>query len=247
MSHSQINLSPDLKKLMDEGYEVEIIAGYLVLRNVPYVNSRRKVKRGSLISTLDLSGNVTIKPATHIAMFDGEHPCDREGNELKEIKHASTTKWIHEDLVGAHSFSAKPGDGNKEYEDYFHKMSTYANIISAPAQTIDPNATAQTHRVIESYEDDSVFEYIDTASSRAGITMLSEKLKHDKIAIIGLGGTGAYVLDFVAKTSAREIHLFDGDDLLQHNAFRSPGAPSIEDLRANLKKVDYHLSVYERM
>lgn len=51
----------------------------------------------------------------------------------------------------------------------------------------------------------------------------------------------------VAKTPVREIHLFDGDDSLQHNAFRSPGAPSIEELRQAPKKVTYFKNLYSKM
>jgi tRNA A37 threonylcarbamoyladenosine dehydratase len=54
------------------------------------------------------------------------------------------------------------------------------------------------------------------------------------------GGTGSYVLDFVAKTPVKEIHLFDGDIFDQHNAFRAPGAPSGEELEQRLKKVAVH-------
>ena len=43
------------------------------------------------------------------------------------------------------------------------------------------------------------------------------------IAVIGLGGTGAYVLDFMVKTPVREIRSFDLDPFYVHNAFRSPG------------------------
>jgi hypothetical protein len=74
--------------------------------------------------------------------------------------------------------------------------------------------------------DDSVFRHIDTASARAHIVAITEKLKVSKIAIVGVGGTGSYVLDHVARTPVREIDLFDRDHFLQHNAFRSPGAPS---------------------
>ena len=35
MSHAQFNLSPDLKRLRDEGYFVQIQGGFLVLREVP--------------------------------------------------------------------------------------------------------------------------------------------------------------------------------------------------------------------
>ena len=37
--------------------------------------------------------------------------------------------------------------------------------------------------------------------------MVTMKLELRKIAILGLGGTGSYVLYFVAKTPVREIHL----------------------------------------
>jgi len=96
---------------------------------------------------------------------------------------------------------------------------------------------AQTFRVIESKPEESVFNYIDTNSSRAEVEAISDKLKGRKIGIMGLGGTGSYVLDLVAKTPADEIHLFDGDEFAQHNAFRAPGAPSVDQLRTPPPKV----------
>ena len=67
-----------------------------------------------------------------------------------------------------------------------------------------------------------MFKYVDTASSRVGIGAVTEKLKVGPLAIVGLGGTGSYILDLVAKTPVAEIHLFDGDKLGQHNAFPLP-------------------------
>ena len=64
---------------------------------------------------------------------------------------------------------------------------------------------------------------------------------------MGLGGTGSYVLDLVAKTPVREIHLFDADEFLQHNAFQCPGAPSIEELREAPRKVHYLKGIYSKM
>jgi hypothetical protein len=43
------------------------------------------------------------------------------------------------------------------------------------------------------------------------------------VAVIGLGGTGAYVLDFIVKTPVLEIRAFDLDHFHVHNAFRAPG------------------------
>ena len=67
-----------------------------------------------------------------------------------------------------------------------------------------------------------------------------------KIGIIGLGGTGSYILDFIAKTYVGEIHLYDSDKVLQHNAFRAPGAPSLQKLNEPVLKVDYLYNIYSK-
>ena len=77
--------------------------------------------------------------------------------------------------------------------------------------------------------------------------LVTKKLELQKVAIIGVGGTGSYILDLVAKTPVKEIHLYDSDDYLSHNAFRSPGAPSLEELRERPKKVEYFKTIYSKM
>lgn len=96
---------------------------------------------------------------------------------------------------------------------------------------------------------EDVFKYPDTNSSRAQIDYLNRKFKGKRIAIIGLGGTGSYILDFVAKTPVAEIHIFDKDTFEVHNAFRAPGAPAAETFEAvnELKKVAYLNEIYSRM
>jgi hypothetical protein len=208
------------------------------------VNSNKEIKLGILVSELSLAGNVTTTPNTHVVHFTGEHPCNKDGSEIVKIKNQSVQKSLDSDLIIHHSFSSKPSGG---YKDYHEKMTTYIAIISSPAQSRDPNITARTFPVIEPEDDDSVFNYIDTASSRAEINIVTRKLELGRVAIVGLGGTGSYVLDLVAKTPVKEIHLFDGDKFLQHNAFRSPGAPSVEKLKEKLQKVAYFKEQYSRM
>ena len=126
-------------------------------------------------------------------------------------------------------------------------MTWYVSIISGPAWRID-KSTAKTFPFIEPEKDsDEPFNYTDTASSRAEIVAVSNKMALKQIAIVGMGGTGSYVLDFAAKTPVRKIHIYDGDIFLQHNAFRSPGAPSGEDLREKQPKVTYFKNIYARM
>jgi hypothetical protein len=99
--------------------------------------------------------------------------------------------------------------------------------------------------VIESDDEASVFHYTDTASSRANITALNARLRNQRIAIVGLGGTGSYILDYLARTEVEEIHLFDGDNFFLHNAYRSPGVPTREQLDAKPLKANYHHERYE--
>ena len=246
MSRRPLSLSPDLKRLRDEGYDLDIRSGYLLVRDVPFVNSQREVKRGILVIKLVLAGDVADKPDNHVAYFDGDHPCHADGTEISKIKHGSQVQTLAEGVVVRHSFSAKPQpEGN--YKDYYHKVSTYVAMFQGPARQIDPSLTAKTEPALAEEDEQSVFNYIDTASSRAEIVMITRKLERQKLAIIGTGGTGAYVLDFVAKTPAAEIHLFDKDGFRQHNAFRAPGAPSLDELRAKPSKVNYLKGIYERM
>lgn len=240
----QINRSQDLKRLIDEGFEVEVRGGHLIVHQIPYVNSSQQIKFGKLISTLDLNNDVTIKPKTHVMGFMGEYPCNKDGSVITAIRHSSPNRQLSDGLVMNHSFSNKPPNG---YNDYYHKVTRYVEIISAPAKSIDKNVTAQTFKVIECSEDESVFLYTDSNSSRANINQLNHKFKGHRIGIIGLGGTGSYVLDQVAKTHVDEIWLFDDDEFLQHNSFRSPGAASVETLNQRVKKVNYYNAIYSQM
>jgi hypothetical protein len=243
MSRQLISRSPDLRRLQEEGYEIEIRQDHLVINHVPYVNRASEVKHGTLVSTLALVGDVTRAPDTHVVTFSGGAPCDRDGNVLKII-HSSGHQRLADGLEVDHTFSSKPPQG---YPDYYAKMTTYIAMLANPAATLDPDATARTFRPLETPSDDSPFRYVDTASTRAGIGAITEKLRADKIGIVGMGGTGAYVFDLVTKTPVREIHIFDGDLFRHHNAFRAPGAASIAELREEPSKVEYYAQRYDAL
>lgn len=243
MSAELFSRNSDLKRLRDECYLVQIQGGMLVMREIPYVNAKREVKRGTLVSSLCLAGDVTQRPEPHTIHFDGEYPCKADGTPIGQISHSSGDFDLGNGLRAKHQFSSKPEGG---YLDYYHKMTTYASILCGPARLINPDVSPRAVYIPDE-DEESVFNYTETASDRVGIGALSQRLAPEKIAIVGLGGTGSYVLDLVSKTPAKEIHLFDGDFYLQHNAFRAPGAASVEELRQVMKKVDYFSRMYSNM
>jgi hypothetical protein len=245
MSHLLISRSPHLQRLRNEGYNLDINGAYLLIRDVPYVNAQRQVARGVLVMMLDLTADVAVRPPDHTAHFLGDCPFDAQGQSLEAIINNSNPQVLLRDLTANHYFSAKPRSG--AYVDYYEKVTLYVAILSGPAQVIEPDVTAQTYAPIKAQAEEGVFVYTDTASARAGIGAPTEKFKGLRIALVGLGGTGAYILDQVSKTPVAEIHLFDGDVLHQHNAFRYPGVVPFATLERSLKKVEYLYEVFSQL
>jgi hypothetical protein len=244
MSPQLISRSLDLQRLREEGYEIEIRGGFVLAKNIPYVNERREVCIGTLVSELTLAGDVAAPPGNHVIYFAGAVPCTKDGTALSQIVNASGEIELSGEIRVQHTFSSRPPNG---YRDYYDKFVTYINILGSHAASLDPNATARTFIAVDPDDDSTVFNYRDTATTRGGTWKASRKLAGQKIAIIGVGGTGSYVLDLVSKTPVAEIHLFDGDEFLQHNAFRAPGAASLEVLKGRPKKADHFAQVYGHM
>lgn len=244
MSPRPTSPSPDLQRLLDDGYDVELREGYLLIHHVPYVTTAAEVSYGTLVSILDLSGGgVTVTPSTHVAMWIGEYPCHADGTVLQQIAHSGPQQLTPTIHLGA-SFSSKPADG---YTDYHHKMTTYVEMIMASALKVDPTVTARTYPVRRDPENTGPFLYADTATARAGLGMVSAKITGRKVAVVGVGGTGSWVLDLLARCPVDEIHLFDDDRYLQHNTFRSPGPTSEKELEGGPLKVDLYAERWARM
>jgi hypothetical protein len=232
-------------RLREEGYEISVHGErFLLVHHIPYVKADRTVAYGVLVLELTIAGDEAVKPGTHIAHWMGEHPCDATGATIQKIRHGGVTQHTP-GLRTDHSFSNKPKTyWNDGYPDDYTRSLNYIEHIIGPARAIDPSVTPKTGIVHPDCGEESVFHYAETASTRSGTIMLAERFTRQKIAIVGLGGTGAYALDFIAKTPVAEIHLFDGDRFLSHNAFRAPGAASLEELRAMPFKVDYYAVIY---
>ena len=239
-----IAASPDLRNLYNDSFEIAIKEAHLFVSGVPYLSPQRTVQRGILIFPLSLaSGTVAGKPPDHVAFFAGDYPHYADGTPIKGIVNEDGKIQLTENLVVRFRFSSKP---DKPDENYEVKVRRYVALLSDPARVIDPTVTAQTRKIIESEESDSPLVFPDTNSARAQITAVTNKLKGLKFAIIGLGGTGSYILDLIAKTPVKEIHLYDDDEYSLHNSYRSPGAPTRDQLNARMLKVNYLKEIYGR-
>jgi hypothetical protein len=248
MSQRLIARSPDLKKLQDEGYDISTRDAVLIVRDVPYLTSEGQVKRGTLVTTLVLADDVTVNPVDdHVAFFAGDKPHLAAGAAIPHII-GENLEQTYGSVEVQFQLSSKPQPEGTKYRDYHHKMATYVRLLSGPAKNVEASVTARAaNRVIVEDEEETVFNYVDSASSRAGLEVINERLKVGAVAIVGLGGTGSYILDLLAKTPIGAIHLYDSDSFHQHNAFRGPGAPTNDQLAERPKKVQRFGDIYAAM
>jgi len=237
-----MNPSPHIEKLAKE-YDVEIIQNrWLIVKRVPYLNKDLEIRYGIIASDIEMVGDdVKVNLSNHPIYFAGEQPYRIDGKKLNPNN--SNRIELFPGFMVDFYFSYKL---DRPYTDYYEKMSHYVHIFSKHAIRKDPSATYNIGSLVV-VPDNLPFRYSDCNSLSPEGNILFEKFFGMKIGIIGLGGTGSYILDYISKTPVEEIHLIDGDYLHNKNAFRSPGATSIEDLKNIQRKTDYFKKEYENI
>lgn len=227
MFQKLVSHNEDIKRLVEKGYAIAFDSNYLVIRDIPYLDASLDLQIGAIVAKLEFVDQAQVRQDDHQIFFSGSSPYNLDGKPVPNMADRQANLPLSPacvDVVVRRRFSNKPKSGGKArgFTDFFEKIESYVSLISGPA--IEKyGANPYTFRVKDEMKSDSVFKFHDTLTSRAEISDLSANFKNDVVAIIGLGGTGAYVLDFLAKTPVRDIRAFDRDPYHVHNTFRSPG------------------------
>lgn len=242
-----MNRNPDLQKLVNKGYAVAFDSGYLVIRDIPYLDAAGHLKIGAIVATLVYRDNNEVAyQEDHQVYFAGTSPHQLDGTAIPQLSDRVAQLPLSnacKDVVVERRFSNKR-KGTDGFADFFDKIEHYVGLISGPAMDKYPDITLPyTFREVQQAEADPIFKFHDTLTSRAEIGDLSAKLRNDIVAVIGLGGSGAYLLDFLVKTPVKEIRGFDLDRFHVHNAYRSPGRLQEDELGNN--KADLYRRRYE--
>lgn len=245
MSTSLFALDDSTRRLLDEDYCLTFVGNHLVVEQVPYVTTDRVVAYGRLALPVVFSGeSVQDGSGDHRIWFVGKQPCDERGQPLagpQPEAHAITP-----DLLASFMISSKPKSGGA-FANMYEKISSYVRVLSHPAISLDPTVTPRPGSGWSEIPDNLPFVYRDTGTARAGTASLNAKFQGHRVGIIGLGGTGGYILDQVAKTWVDSISLFDGDTFDNHNAFRAPSAAPLSALNDRPNKAVYFAEVYSQM
>ncbi|NKM21973.1 ThiF family adenylyltransferase [Rhizobium laguerreae] len=220
--------NPDIQKLIDRGFALRFDSNFLVVMDIPYLNAEGNLCWGAIVTVLkDIDGS-RVEPVDHQIFFAGGVPHGLDGNPIPSLGGgAAEVTLAKSDVVVQRSFSNKPPGG---LPDFYTKIEHYLSIVSGPARHRYPEADPFTFNVDDDAGPESVFHFRDTLTSRALIGDLAAKFASEIVAVIGLGGTGAYVLDYLTKTNVVEIRGYDPKPFHVHNAFRSPGQLSADEL-----------------
>lgn len=241
-----MNRNPDLQKLIDRGYAVAFDSGYLVVRDIPYLDGVGELKIGAIVATLVYRDNNEVAyQDDHQVYFAGGAPYQLDGTAIPQLSDRPAALPLSDackDVVVERRFSNKR-KGTNGYDDFFDKVEHYVGLISGPAMAKFPDATPLTYREVQKADPDATFKFHDTLTSRAKITDLSAKLRNDVVAVIGLGGSGAYILDFLVKAPVKEIRGFDLDRFHVHNTYRSPGR--LQEGELGKSKAEVYLDRYQ--
>jgi len=244
MSLAPFAPEPALQRLIDEGYQLSLINNWVVVDHIPYATVGGTVAYGRLAYPVNIAGDQITPDCAHELWLIGEQPYTALGQPLTLASPA--VREVAPGITASYMLSSKPMPEGT-YADQHVKITTYVRILSHEALALDPTVTARPGAGWDDQTTTGVFVYPDTATSRASLGRLGDLFRSCRVGIVGLGGTGSYVLDQVAKTPVKEIRLIDGDFFENHNAFRAPGAASLEQLRAHPLKVDYFAQLYGQM
>lgn len=245
MPASQIALDPHVQRLVDDGYAVSIDGQYIIVDKVPYVSAPGVISHAAIISAYQETDSVA-KVIDHTVWFTGSIPCTATGESLAHVLVADTNPTTVAGRQAQCRFSYK-SDRPDTLQNYYNKLTHYMRKLQSYVAVIDSTVSAAGKGSISVRQERSVFYYPNTAIARAGLDSYEQKLKVGKVAIVGLGGTGSYILDAIAKTPAEEIHLYDDDIVEPATAYRMPGALTIDEAHREMRKTDHLQDFYSRM
>lgn len=244
MSRQLASHNDDIRRLVEKGFAVSEDSNYLVVRDIPYLDADLKLAIGAFVATLVAIDEHRVQQDNHQVWFAGGVPHGFDGRPIPNLGDSPCALHLSpasSDVVVQRQFSNKPLIAQR-FVDFFEKIESYTNIIAGPAME-RYGANPYTFRVPAEVAQDPIFKFRDTLTSRAEITDLTACFRDEIVAVIGLGGTGSYVLDFMVKAPVAEVRAFDADRFHVHNAFRSPG--HVDPSEFDKTKAEVYLARYD--
>jgi hypothetical protein len=221
------------QRLLDEGFTLYRRGAFIVAR-IPFLDANLSVQYGLLVDVItEEAGGVAGQSSfKHQFLFAGGSPSNIDGTQLL-LGGGPDDRLLFDDVHADWFWSFKKTENGqaRDYVDFYEKFKHHFEAITAPVHHLYPDVELRPFTNVLSTEDDAnPFVFNDEHSARAAVMDLREKLLAHTVGVIGVGGTGSFIVDLLSKSPVNRIVLYDPDILKVHNTFRSPGPAIREDL-----------------
>ena len=212
------------------GWQIEVSKNRISLGEVPYRKKTGDTGRCHIsIDTQD--DGLTMKSperegtARHAAILTGV-----SGGRAYEANGEPVGNVLWSDEANECVISIMPDSG--DYVNAWHALIVYAASVTGPVGSVEREQVEQ------------IFEFEIEGENSKDMRDWHDQARGQKIAIVGLGGVGLWILDLMSKTYVSEIRIWDGDKIEGRNLLRAPGWASQDAVGEN--KAEYFGQHYQR-
>src|SRR5208337_4678099 len=120
------NHNEDIRRLLDKGYALRVDEGYLVVRDIPYLDAQKALQWGAFVAKLVFIDKIRVQQDDHQVYFAGSVPHGVDGRPVPNLAGGPRAIPLGKnDVVVQRSFSNKPTGG---FANFFYKIEHYVQL-----------------------------------------------------------------------------------------------------------------------
>ena len=239
MSATPTSHDGGLERVVQAGLDYTIEGDTLTVGPIPYRLSSGAVGHGELICHVEREGARLRAPGDHtVGWIADEKPHTRSGAVLENLIHQPAPQGWANGMTSICGMSRKAHD--RGYGDYGEKMLAYARLIARETgrnwkrDSVGSGVVKDGNNMVDQ----------ETGLTRSAIGDMDQLFKREKLAVIGAGGTGGFIVDMIAKCNVASIDIYDDDVVSQHTQLRWPGVVKRSVVEEHRNKAEYLAQVY---
>ena len=239
MSATPTSHDGGLDRVIQAGLDYTIEGDTLTVGPVSYRLRSGGVAHGELICHLEREGEKLSAPSDHtVGWVADEKPHAADGQVLESLIHQDWSQGWPNGMTSRCGMSRRPH--GRGYRDYGEKMLAYARLIA--------RETGQNWRrdAVGSglVKDGNNMVDQETGLTRSAVGDMDQLVQREKLAVIGAGGTGGFIVDMISKCNVASIDIYDDDVVSQHTQLRWPGVVNRLVVEEHRNKAEYLAQMY---
>ena len=115
-----VSHNEDIQLLQEMGYSLAVDNNYLIIRDIPYLDSELQLQYGAIVTKLNFKDEMHVEQEDHQVFFAGSVPFELQDGQIRNLGGGETHLPLSEvcsDVVVQRSFSNKPHSG--KFENFF--------------------------------------------------------------------------------------------------------------------------------